>query len=332
MKEALILETSVQAINQGVGFNLLRNMGNQGGGKNEKVILQIGQIKLEAQIKAWVPQMNTGALIHQVLERTDPQQCILVADYITPGIGDALRQAGVQYIDSVGNAFIRQPSTFVCIKGNKPENTSPSRKAGKAFQKAGLKITLALLLDGSLLDSPYRTIAKKAATALATVGEVLRDLERTGYLKMDSGVQKRVLINRQQLQQQWAEAYPYGLREKGHIGTFTTDNPLWWQTLGDFSGQWGGEVAAAEYTHYLSPKNAIVYINRADMGSLMKTARLRKIKPHEQPEVLIDMFEPFWLPEAGNLAPPLVVYADLLETGDPRNLETANKLYEQYLS
>ncbi|HMF76515.1 MAG TPA: type IV toxin-antitoxin system AbiEi family antitoxin [Bryobacteraceae bacterium] len=31
------------------------------------------------------------------------------------------------------------------------------------------------------------------------------------------------------------------------------------------------------------------------------------------------------------LAPPLLVYADLMATGDPRNLETAKILYEQFL-
>ena len=331
MKERFIFEAALQAVNRITGqelFQVIAPTKRAGHGDFE---LRLGENSLRACIKKWAPQTKPGILIHQLQRRAE--KSILVADYINPAMGETLQQAGVQYIDSVGNAFIDQPSVFICIKGNKPEKVSSSHKPGKAFQSAGLKIIHAFISDADLLNSSYRTIAEKAGTALATVGDVIRGLEQAGYLKTSAG--KRQLINRDQLQQQWVEAYPHKLREKHYIGTFTTDNPLWWQSFkpDEFDGLWEGEVAAAEYTHYLNPKNAIVYISRNSMAGLMKAAKLRKVKPHEYTDFEIKLFEPFWPETSGyhHLAPPLVTYADLLETGESRNIETANKLYEKYL-
>ena len=48
-----------------------------------------------------------------------------------------------------------------------------------------------------------------------------------------------------------------------------------------------------------------------------------------------EILDAFWNPELDRtekpIAPPLLVYADLMMTGDTRNLETAKILYEQYL-
>jgi hypothetical protein len=47
----------------------------------------------------------------------------------------------------------------------------------------------------------------------------------------------------------------------------------------------------------------------------------------------VEILERFWKTEAEKqpeeLAPPLLVYADLLATGNQRNLETAKMIYEQ---
>ena len=333
MKETFILESALQAVNRITGQKLLQVIAHGHSSGHADAELRLGENRLQASIKKWAPQTKPGVLIHQFLQQTE--KSILVADYINPAMGETLQQAGVQYIDSVGNAFINQPPVFVCIKGNKPEKVNSSHKPGKAFQSAGLKIIHAFINDTGLLNSPYRTIADKAGTALATVGDVIRGLEQAGYLRTGATKQQRMIINRDQLQQQWAEVYPYRLREKHLIDTFTTDNYLWWQSISPekFGGLWGGEVAAAEYTHYLNPKNAIVYIPRNNMAGLMKAARLRKVKPGEYPDFEIKLVEPFWPETAGyhHLASPLVTYADLLETGESRNIEIANKLYEQHL-
>jgi hypothetical protein len=36
--------------------------------------------------------------------------------------------------------------------------------------------------------------------------------------------------------------------------------------------------------------------------------------------------------EVGDVAPPLVIYADLIATADERNVETAQFIYDRYLA
>ncbi len=48
----------------------------------------------------------------------------------------------------------------------------------------------------------------------------------------------------------------------------------------------------------------------------------------------VEILEAFWKPledEEPQTAPPLLVYADLMATGDPRNLEAARLVRERYL-
>jgi len=93
----------------------------------------------------------------------------------------------------------------------------------------------------------------------------------------------------------------------------------------------GGELAASAYTDYLNPRDAIVYTDEEHLAPLLKQARLRKPRRDAAPRPRIDFYEPF-RGEVGNaLAPPLIVYADLITTGDVRNLEAAERIYEKYI-
>ena len=50
----------------------------------------------------------------------------------------------------------------------------------------------------------------------------------------------------------------------------------------------------------------------------------------------IEVLRPFWKFNneyaARGVVPPLLVYADLVATGDERNIETAEKIYDEYLT
>ena len=71
------------------------------------------------------------------------------------------------------------------------------------------------------------------------------------------------------------------------------------------------------------------------MADFINRVKLRKPTLNEMPTHQIDIIQPFW----GNQLPviikglthPIITYADLIETGDPRNLETANLIREKYI-
>jgi hypothetical protein len=118
---------------------------------------------------------------------------ILIADYVNPNIAEGLRGAKVQFLDTAGNAFIKQPGLHIQIKGNRPTGKAVAgpRKVARAFTTAGLKVTLALLQQPEIVDMPYRKIAELTGVTLGTVGKAMEDLKEQG----SRSTQKRASAN-----------------------------------------------------------------------------------------------------------------------------------------
>ena len=91
----------------------------------------------------------------------------------------------------------------------------------------------------------------------------------------------------------------------------------------------GGETAAAKLTKYLKPQVVTIYVG-PNTGRLLLDNRIKK-----DPKGDIELRRIFWNFNIDwlyrNLVHPILIYADLLATGDPRNVETANVIYEQEL-
>ena len=341
-----ILDAAVRAIRREADLHL--DVVGHRAGKDDRhtdVIVQMpnDNVRLATEIKKWTAQANLGAVINQIKNLAEPGQGLLIADYINPSMGKQLKEAGIQFLDTAGNAYINQRPVYIYIRGNKPQQAVAAKersKTGKAFQPTGMKVVFAFLRDGELINAPYREIADAAGVALGTVGGVIRDLTAQGMLLEGINKNQRKLSDFDLLVDKWAEAYPYKLKSKYKIGIFTTDNPDWWKTTNaeKFYALWGGEIAAAKYINHLNPKHGVVYIRKANMANFLQATRLRKADPHERQDIRIDLIEPFWKAaknkgnaEQAGLAHPIIAYADLVETGDIRNLDTANKLREKYL-
>src|SRR5204862_109118 len=175
---------------------------------------------------------------------------------------------GLNYIDTIGNAYINRPQLFVLIQqGAAREKKAADDKGGirprnRAFNATGLRILFALLTQPGLENEPYRKIADTAGTALGTIPGVMRDLGALGFIQ-DRGTHGRIIINRNELLQRWTEAYPMTLRPKLVVGKYRplTNDPNWWRTtpLPDDQACWGGEPAAALLTDYLVPQQFTLY-------------------------------------------------------------------------
>ena len=80
---------------------------------------------------------------------------------------------------------------------------------------------------------------------------------------------------------------------------------------------WGGECAASIMTKNLTPSNFTIYTNTT-WQSLGKSL---KLIPDENGK--IEILRLFYDTEEGNTVSPLLTYADLMGSGDSRNIETA---------
>jgi hypothetical protein len=295
-----------------------------------------------AKAQAWhVVQMRqlTPASLGAALmkARQADQPALLIAPYITPPMAKALREHEQPFADAAGNAWIPGKGMLVHITGQKPAAKLVEPASGKADTPAGLKILFALLCQPDLTNTTLREIAAAAGVALGSVPPVLQDLQAQGHV-LALGKQRRLHATRGLLDA-WAQAYARRLRHKTLQAVYATpDFEHWraWPLVGAAARApacWGGESAAALLTDYLRPGILTLY---AEAMPPQWLARLRMRKPAlGQTEQLLEWRHPFWGKMAiggrKDVAPPVLVYADLLATGDGRCIDTANMLYEQYL-
>lgn len=288
--------------------------------------------------KEWLVEVKrnmTPAMIGAAVAQLDRfnKPGILVTRYITPPMAERLKTLDVPFMDTAGNAYVRGKNLLIYVTGRKPPTPAVSERAVRALRPTGLKVIFALLCWPDLIDAPYRAIAQAAGVALGTVGWVFNDLRRLGYLN-ETKAKGRVCEDRPGLIDKWVEAYAQQLRPRLKPQRYRVTHPDWWKTenLADL-GMWlGGEPAAAILTKHLRPEIIILY------GHTHFATLARRIKPVKDEYGNLEVLHKFWafdFPELDTnypLVPPLLIYADLVATGDARNIETAQIIRKRFLA
>lgn len=333
-KEKALLRESLHSLRESVGINACLASPQETVSLEQSPLLKLGFKGHEQTFAALIKlRLTNEALGHVIAEfkRPAPLPRLLVTHYVTPPQTEKLRRANVQFVDAAGNAFLNQPPLYVLVMGKRPPVSLVSNKTTRAFTTAGVKVVFALLSCPTLLAAPYREIAATAGVSLGAISQVLEDLKQTGYL-LDHGTKGRRWQKRAELVHRWSEAYTERLRPKLLLGRFRADQSAWWKEvqLAELQACWGGEVGAAKLTKYLKPQIKTIYAP----GKLPKLQVQFGFHPEREGE--IELLKKFWtfaaLPAHPDIAPALLVYADLVASGDERNLETAQLLYDQYLA
>ena len=259
---------------------------------------------------------------------------LLVTGYITPPMADQLKRLDQQFADAAGNAYLTGPGVLVFVTGRKPEKNTNAARPGRAFATAGLKVTFALLCNPALVAAPHRTIAIAADVALGVVPAVLKDLQQLGYvgdLKGKRGTRR--LFDVPRLLAQWAETYAHLLRPRTLIGRYYVPALEGWKDwpLARQDALWGGEPAGALLTKYLRPGELTIYAKKLPGTLAARQKFMKEAAPGHT--AVVEVRKQFWNfpadPQHPGLVPPLLVYADLLATGDARCIETAKMVYEE---
>lgn len=266
------------------------------------------------------------------------KKAMLITDYVTPALADALRANRVAFLDTAGNAYIEDGPVLIWVKGQKrPDRPNITTHAtGRAFQPTGLQILFALLCNPGAVNRPYRDLGAMAGVAHGTVGWVIPDLQQQGFVGDLNGKRgTRRLFQQEKLATQWADAYARTLRPRTLLGRYYVKTLEGWQgwPLAEHGAQWGGEPAGAILTDYLRPGELTIY---ADKTPGLLAARMKFLKePEPGHTAVVDIRKRFWnFPgelNHPNLVPPLLIYADLLATGDARCIETAKMIYDAYV-
>jgi hypothetical protein len=146
------------------------------------------------------------------------------------------------------------------------------------------------------------------------------------------GARGRRLVNKEKLLKRWVESYPAQLRPKILLSRYKSREQDWWANarLEQWGAFWGGEVAAAKLTKYLRPQVETIY-TRTNLPELQARFGLR-----QDPDGDVEILKIFWKFDYNsnglNIVPPLLIYADLLASGDDRNIETAGIIYDAHVA
>jgi len=268
-------------------------------------------------------------------------QPLLVAPRITAETAEKCRELDLQFIDAAGNAYLRGPGLYVLVKGQRPIEGEDFLLIGQEAKRAGtathLRVIFALLCKPGLLNAPYRDIVQVAGVALGTIGWVFNDLADRGFTTGGKRKGDRVMLERRRLIDEWTTNYPIKLRPKLNPRRFKALKPDWWKELDitQYGAQWGAEVAAEKLTGYLRPDTLTIYLHKKN-GQHDLTRLVTKNRLRPDPTGDIEVLDAFWdfddeqpLPQT---VPPLLAYADLIAALDPRNLEAAKLIHDQYLA
>jgi hypothetical protein len=263
-----------------------------------------------------------GAL--KALEGRLPHRLLVVAPHLTPRAAQRARELDLAVVDLAGNVHLNGPGALVFVVGRKRAPGQPQPQTRRGTTPGGLRVTFNLLTQPGLVEAPYREIAQAAGVALGTVGAAMEDLARRGHVRAGRGG-GRELLDPGRLAEEWTVLYPVRLRPKLKPRRFGAPEPHWWRgaILDPREAVLGGEAAAELLTGHLKATTVTLYAKKP-IDAVVLAHRLR---PDEDGEVeILNAFWPLGTLQGGaptGMTPRLLVIADLLATGDARNVETA---------
>jgi len=270
---------------------------------------------------------------------TEKARPLLLSDYVTAGAAEFLRQEGISYLDASGNCFLQSGSLLLFVHGQKPKSRS-KRESIRAFNSAGLKLIFVILVREELVNRTYRDLAKLVNISQGTVAYVMQDLRELGFVEKRK--KKRALRKKEDLMDRWATGYTERLRSELSRGRFEflpSRKATGWQShLSNlWASKWGGEPGADLLTGNFRPELLTLY-TQEDTSTVC-----RELEAAPDPEGSIEILDMFWDPveleekagsfgSANDRVPPLLIYADLVASADPRARRAAKRIWNQYLA
>ena len=256
---------------------------------------------------------------------------LIIAETIFPKIKEELRENKIGYLDIAGNIFFKTVKQYMWIDGHKVPQTKTG-KANRAFTATGLKVIYHFLIDEELINKPQRTISEETGVALGNINYVLNGLKEYHFL-IEKNRKEYQLINKKELLEKWVGLFEQKLKPTLHIGNFRflkkEDYDQWNKLLlNKEQTYWGGEPAGAIITNYLLPEIFTLYTLETQINLIKK----HRLIP--DPNGNIRMYKKFWKGEETYndvVVHPLLAYADLINMGNRRCTETAQKIYNELL-
>ncbi|BFM44020.1 hypothetical protein CFS9_26610 [Flavobacterium sp. CFS9] len=297
-------------------------------------VIQINGTTFYCHAKKDARNSNSGIIFNQVNQFKNfinkDRNLLFVGEYIAKDVAESLIANDINFLDVAGNCYINTNHLKIIIEGRKqkkPQNINQAR----AFQEAGLKLILLLISQEHALEFSYRALAEKAGIALGSVSQIMKELEESNFILKTND--KRIIKNREELIERWVLAYNEVLKPRLFRKTYKAINLDYLRKIVSNNKTkflfFGGEPAAEIMTSFLKPLDYIIYSD----DELSIIGKELMLVPDNNGNIKI--YNTCWTDSLNNenlnIAPSLVVYADLIGSGNNRNIETAKMILENEL-
>ena len=291
-------------------------------------------IQIDNHMIRFATEVKHKASIHlssqMAILREKQGDALLVAGHFPADVKEAFRRSEINYLDVAGNCFIKTGGHLLFIQGRKATVVTSAIKP--PFGKSGLRVLFTLLIRPDTINLSLRELAEQSGVSIGTAQSTIDYLKKSGYtVAVDA--QRRKLVQLEKLREQWVSRYATALRPSLMLGRFRLPkdiSPDNWQKLVVQSGTyWSGEAAADALTNTLRPGTLTLYTEEDQPGLRQKYRLL------PDPNGSVDVYRLFWkateLTTDVPTVPPLLIYADLLATTEPRTLDVARHIYQDYV-
>ena len=254
--------------------------------------VSIGEVNFMGEVKSYVNSANFNQMLLrlQKIRSISKKPVLLIVGSISPQNLMKFADEGINVLDCAGNCYINTPLLYIFTTGQK--QTKPQETVKKVFNDSALKLIFYFLLDKSNIGKPYRTIVKETGYSIGTVKNVIEEMTLQHHIiKTGNG---RVLMDWRKLLDDWQVAFNQSLKPKLFIKKMTLAS---------------------------IPEILTIYTD-GDSDEIVKTS---KILPSSEGEILV--YKKFWHGhDDDQIAPKILIYADLMGTANSRCLEAAQRI------
>tara|TARA_R110002051_G_scaffold324979_2_gene424943 strand:- start:1193 stop:2230 length:1038 start_codon:yes stop_codon:yes gene_type:complete len=303
---------------------------------NELPVYALNGEKVSVFFKNEVRPHNVPILLNQSAKHP----LLVAAKYITPEAKKSLKANKINYLDSYGNAYIEIPQLKVYTEHGNAKPVIPDTT--KVFTQAGAQLIFQLLHRPEAVNETVRHLAHISQISLGSVSKIMNGLFDEGFLVQWSNDKKYQLIRKEELLDRWIPILNEKVLPNYKIGTYSFSGHLEEQWKTQFlrpNVWWSGEPGAALLTDYLFPEKYSLFTTL----EIKEIMTVLKLVPDAKGK--ITLYSPFWgntstvsiinpedITKAKNHVNPLIIYAQLIHSGDPRNIETAQIIYNEHIA
>jgi hypothetical protein len=264
--------------------------------------------------------------------RDNRQPLILFARSVPRKIGRYLGEHGINYVDQAGNCRFQIGADFMAVIEGQPPIKVPG--TGRGIATPGYRVLFTILAEPELLNAPVRTLAEAAAVSKTTAAETIARLVTDGLVGPIQG--QRRIMDPKILLDRWVVGYET-MRPRLIMGRFRTQDPdpaaleeRLEKELGEsIVWAWGGGSAAMRITKHYRGEETVLHV--CDPANDLPR-RLRAL-PAIDGSLIIQRTpnKSAFDGVAPRTVHPLLVFAELMASINPRAREAALEIREVYI-